>query len=80
MFCAAVDYKTDGKIQNTIMTEFKERTILCIAHKFHCHSYFTFVNHCVDCLCTIISYDRICVLNAGMVAVCIPWLFHWSAC
>ena len=36
MLCAAsVDYETDGKIQNTIATEFKERTILCIARKFH---------------------------------------------
>ena len=33
--CAAsVDYETDAKIQKTIATEFKERTILCIARKF----------------------------------------------
>ncbi|KAI9570548.1 hypothetical protein HD554DRAFT_346537 [Boletus coccyginus] len=40
---ASVDYETDGKIQNTIATEFKGHTILCIAHRLH----------------TIISYDRI---------------------
>ncbi|KAG9315243.1 hypothetical protein JVU11DRAFT_4377 [Chiua virens] len=49
---ASVDYETDGKIQDTIATEFKERTILCIAHRLR----------------TIISYDRICVLDAGMIA------------
>ncbi|KAF9223499.1 ABC transporter [Gyrodon lividus] len=49
---ASVDYETDRKIQDTIATEFKERTILCIAHRLR----------------TIISYDRICVLDAGMIA------------
>ncbi|KAF8558202.1 ABC transporter [Imleria badia] len=49
---ASVDYETDGKIQNTIATEFKERTILCIAHRLR----------------TIISYDRVCVLDAGTIA------------
>ncbi|KIJ14257.1 hypothetical protein PAXINDRAFT_79502, partial [Paxillus involutus ATCC 200175] len=49
---ASVDYETDRKIQDTIATEFKERTILCIAHRLR----------------TIISYDRICVLDAGTIA------------
>ncbi|KIJ66691.1 hypothetical protein HYDPIDRAFT_26121 [Hydnomerulius pinastri MD-312] len=49
---ASVDYETDRKIQDTIATEFKERTILCIAHRLR----------------TIISYDRICVLDAGVIA------------
>jgi ABC-type multidrug transport system fused ATPase/permease subunit len=49
---ASVDYETDGKIQNTIAAEFEERTILCIAHRLR----------------TIISYDRICVLDAGAIA------------
>ncbi|KAG6381932.1 ABC transporter [Boletus reticuloceps] len=48
---ASVDYETDGKIQNAIATEFKNRTILCIAHRLR----------------TVISYDRICVLNAGTI-------------
>ncbi|EGN95824.1 hypothetical protein SERLA73DRAFT_60499 [Serpula lacrymans var. lacrymans S7.3] len=48
---ASVDYKTDRQIQDTIKTEFKDRTILCIAHRLR----------------TIISYDRICVLDGGCV-------------
>ncbi|KAG2040579.1 P-loop containing nucleoside triphosphate hydrolase protein [Suillus americanus] len=49
---ASVDYETDRKIQHTIANEFKERTILCIAHR----------------LWSIIGYDRICVMDAGMIA------------
>jgi len=48
---ASVDYETDHKIQMTIAREFKDRTILCIAHRLR----------------TILSYDRICVLDAGNV-------------
>jgi len=47
-----VDYETDRKIQDTIAYEFEDRTILCIAHRLR----------------TIISYDRICVLDAGQIA------------
>ncbi|KAG2147643.1 ABC protein [Suillus clintonianus] len=49
---ASVDLNTDSKIQQTIQTEFKDRTLLCIAHRLR----------------TIISYDRILVLEAGLVA------------
>ncbi|KAL5494990.1 hypothetical protein ACEPAI_452 [Sanghuangporus weigelae] len=49
---ASVDYETDRNIQDTIAREFKDRTILCIAHRLR----------------TIISYDRICVLDAGRIA------------
>ncbi|KAF9484351.1 ABC transporter [Pholiota conissans] len=49
---ASVDYETDRKIQDTIAYEFKDRTILCIAHRLR----------------TIIGYDRICVLDAGQIA------------
>ncbi|TFK27186.1 ATP-binding cassette transporter YOR1 [Coprinopsis marcescibilis] len=49
---ASVDYETDRNIQDTISYEFKDRTILCIAHRLR----------------TIISYDRICVLDAGQIA------------
>ncbi|KAG2147857.1 P-loop containing nucleoside triphosphate hydrolase protein [Suillus bovinus] len=49
---ASVDLNTDSKIQHTIQTEFQDRTLLCIAHQ----------------LCTIISYDQILVLDAGLVA------------
>lgn len=47
-----MDYETDRNIQDTIANEFKDRTILCIAHRLR----------------TIISYDRICVLDAGQIA------------
>lgn len=49
---ASVDYETDRNIQDTIAYEFKDKTILCIAHRLR----------------TIISYDRICVLDAGQIA------------
>ncbi|KIL59921.1 hypothetical protein M378DRAFT_26751 [Amanita muscaria Koide BX008] len=49
---ASVDYETDRKVQDTIAYEFQDRTILCIAHRLR----------------TIISYDRICVLDAGQIA------------
>ncbi|KAF9466563.1 ABC transporter [Collybia nuda] len=49
---ASVDYETDRNIQDTIAYEFKDRTILCIAHRLR----------------TIISYNRICVLDAGQIA------------
>lgn len=48
---ASVDLETDSKIQRTIQTQFKDRTLLCIAHRLR----------------TIISYDRILVLDAGKV-------------
>ncbi|KAJ7746385.1 ABC protein [Mycena metata] len=49
---ASVDLETDHKIQSTIQTQFKENTLLCIAHRLR----------------TIISYDRILVLEAGRIA------------
>ncbi|KAH9928634.1 ABC transporter [Fomitopsis serialis] len=49
---ASVDYETDRKIQDTIAVEFRDRTILCIAHRLR----------------TIIGYDRICVMDAGGIA------------
>lgn len=74
-----MDYETDGKIQETIATEFKERTILCIARTFHLgHSSSAFADQRADRLRTIISYDRICVLDAGTITVCILCLLHWS--
>lgn len=48
---SSVDYETDAKIQSTIINEFKECTILCIAHR----------------LKTILNYDRILVLDKGEV-------------
>ncbi|KAJ7852235.1 ABC protein [Mycena leptocephala] len=53
---ASVDLETDNKIQRTIQTQFKDRTLICIAHRLR----------------TIISYDRILVrgvvLDAGKIA------------
>jgi ABC-type multidrug transport system fused ATPase/permease subunit len=69
---ASVDYETDRNIQDTIMTEFRDHTILCIARTslpflFHCDDlpdYWTMI----DRLRTIISYDRICVMDNGNIA------------
>ncbi|RKP08930.1 P-loop containing nucleoside triphosphate hydrolase protein, partial [Thamnocephalis sphaerospora] len=48
---ASVDFETDSKIQTTIREEFKQSTLLCIAHRLR----------------TVIDYDRILVLDAGRV-------------
>lgn len=49
---SSVDMETDEKIQRTIATGFKGKTLLCIAHRLR----------------TIISYDRICVMDQGKIA------------
>ncbi|KAM0796432.1 ABC multidrug transporter [Usnea florida] len=49
---SSVDMETDQKIQRTIQTGFKGKTLLCIAHR----------------LKTIINYDRICVMDQGTIA------------
>ena len=64
-----MDYETDRKIQNTIATEFRERTILCIARKELILYYHSLSDYfALDRLRTIIGYDRICVLDAGDIA------------
>ncbi|KAF9692397.1 hypothetical protein EKO04_009468 [Ascochyta lentis] len=49
---SSVDFETDQKIQQTIVEGFRGKTLLCIAHR----------------LKTIISYDRICVMDQGQIA------------
>lgn len=48
---AAVDFETDKKIQRAIKSKFKDRTVLCIAHRLE----------------TIIDYDKIIVMGSGGV-------------
>lgn len=48
---SSVDFQTDSRIQQTIMTEFAHCTILCIAHRLN----------------TILGYDRILVMDSGRV-------------
>ncbi|CAL1277165.1 unnamed protein product [Larinioides sclopetarius] len=49
---AAVDLETDSLIQGTIRTEFKDASVLTIAHRLN----------------TVMDYDRIMVLDQGRVA------------
>ena len=49
---SSVDQETDRKIQRTMQEGFKGRTILCIAHR----------------LWTVIGYDRVVVMDQGVVA------------
>ncbi|KAF4980857.1 hypothetical protein FZEAL_3231 [Fusarium zealandicum] len=49
---SSVDMETDDKIQATMATAFRGKTLLCIAHRLR----------------TIIGYDRICVMDAGRIA------------
>ncbi|KAK9487533.1 hypothetical protein V1527DRAFT_460806 [Lipomyces starkeyi] len=48
---ASIDYHTDAQIQETIRTEFSQTTILTIAHRLR----------------SIIDYDKILVLDAGLI-------------
>lgn len=58
---SSVDYETDAKIQDTIIREFNQCTILCIAHR----------------LKTILTYDRILVMDQGkIVEKGTPWTLY----
>ncbi|PLB42134.1 P-loop containing nucleoside triphosphate hydrolase protein [Aspergillus candidus] len=49
---SSVDMETDDKIQLAMVSGFRGKTLLCIAHRLR----------------TIIGYDRICVVDAGQIA------------
>ena len=49
---AALDTETDDHIQRTMRRVFRDRTVLCIAHRLR----------------TVLWYDRICVMDGGQVA------------
>lgn len=59
---SSVDFATDSKIQDTISSEFRHCTVLCIAHR----------------LKTILNYDRVLVMDKGaIVEKGDPWkLYH----
>ncbi|KAG8163311.1 hypothetical protein KVR01_006608 [Diaporthe batatas] len=59
---SSVDMETDDKIQATIASGFRGKTLLCIAHRLR----------------TIIGYDRICVMDAGRIAELGPPLELWG--
>lgn len=48
---SSVDFATDSRIQNTISSEFRHCTVLCIAHR----------------LKTILNYDRVLVMDKGSI-------------
>ena len=60
---SSVDMETDQKIQRTMATGFRGKTVLCIAHR----------------LKTIINYDRICVMDQGTIAELDHPLRLWEA-
>ncbi|KAI9716185.1 MAG: hypothetical protein M1828_000411 [Chrysothrix sp. TS-e1954] len=49
---SAIDMETDAMIQRMIQNDLKGKTLLCIAHRLR----------------TIITYDRICVMDKGSIA------------
>ena len=51
---SSVDMSTDERIQETMVRGFKGKTLLCIAHR----------------LKTIVNYDRIIVMDNGVIAEC----------
>lgn len=59
---SSVDMETDDKIQATIASGFRGKTLLCIAHRLR----------------TIVGYDRICVMDQGRIAELGPPLELWG--
>ena len=72
-----MDLETDSKIQRTIQTEFEDKTLICIARESILPtnaSYKIIVP--VDRLRTILSYDRILVMDGGRIAVSLLHIYH----
>jgi ATP-binding cassette subfamily C (CFTR/MRP) protein 1 len=65
---ASVDLETDSKIQATIKTEFTDRTLLCIARTSYLFTFDPGLMFWLDRLRTIISYDRVVVMDQGQIA------------
>ena len=59
---SSIDEEMDRKIQATILESFKGCTVLCVAHRLR----------------TILMYDRVVVMNAGVVAECDAPLKLWN--
>ena len=49
---SSVDAATDARVQRALATAFKGRTVICIAHRLR----------------TVLGYDRVCVLDQGVIA------------
>lgn len=59
---SSIDAETDMKIQETIVNNFRGKTLLSIAHRLR----------------TIIGYDRICVMDQGQIAELGPPMQLWK--
>ncbi|EAU31453.1 hypothetical protein ATEG_08280 [Aspergillus terreus NIH2624] len=59
---SSIDAETDTKIQETIVNNFRGKTLLSIAHRLR----------------TIIGYDRICVMDQGQIAELGPPMQLWK--
>jgi ATP-binding cassette subfamily C (CFTR/MRP) protein 1 len=59
---SSVDFETDRRIQQAILRGFKGRTLLCIAHRLR----------------TILTYDRILVMDAGKIVELDKPLVLWE--
>ncbi|KAF7317064.1 ABC protein [Mycena chlorophos] len=65
---ASVDLVTDHKIQHTIQTQFRDKTLLCIARQSVLQFVLDIAQRLADRLRTILSYNRILVLDSGKIA------------
>ncbi|CEH13993.1 abc transporter [Ceraceosorus bombacis] len=59
---ASVDYSTDAAIQRTISVDMVAKTVLTVAHRLN----------------TVISYDRVCIMDAGKIVEIGPPLDLWE--